>query len=126
MYSIQVSNHQKYGTVVEIVRSEDGALATPFVAIQRAFTERRLLMQGVNKKIRFLIDGQILTKSKVESWANEEYKSLPKCFGCAAILNNTVYNHTLSKHLFCSQEHADRDYQELMERYDDEEECDCF
>lgn len=126
MYSVKTTNHEKYGVVVEVIRAEDGAIETPFIAIQRALTEQRLMKQGVNKKIRFLIDNQIMTKAQIQSWANEEYKSLPKCFACAAILKGNVYNHNLNSQLFCSQKCADKDYQYIMENRDDEEECDCF
>jgi hypothetical protein len=76
------------------------------------------------KKVRLLIDDQLLSVKQAEHWAIEEYKTLPKCFGCAHLLNEDVVTHRLCSELFCSEECADRDYNEQIEKLKDEEEID--
>jgi hypothetical protein len=96
---------------------------TPFQAVQRAFTERRLWQESGTKKVRLLIDGQIMSTKEAERWSNEEYKSLPKCKACAKILDGNVYSHRLcNSGLFCSEDCADKDYLEEVEKLKDEEE----
>ena len=124
MYSVSRQAHAKYGNVIEVTRAEDGNYLSPYVAANYAKRERRLWSESGATKIRYLIDSQILNNKQLEHWANEEYKSLPKCFGCATILTETVFNHKYSKHLFCSSKCSDRDYFEYLERLEDEEECD--
>lgn len=124
MYKVSQQTHEKYGDVIEIVRDDIALHETPFRALNAATTMRRLWGKG---KIRFLIDGQIMTLKQAETWSNEEYKSLPKCEGCAKILSGNLYTHNLShNHVFCSQICADKDYAFQMEKLLDEEECDCF
>ena len=123
MYSVSQKTTEQYGNVIEVSREDASQFETPFQAINKALTLRRLWVNG--GKIRFLIDGQIMTAKQAESWAIHEYKSLPKCEGCAKILNGNIYSHSLSRgHVFCSQACADKDYLFQMEKINDEEECD--
>lgn len=125
MYNISQLNHIKYGNVIEISRQEVGEYPTPFNVINKALTMRRLWMEKDKIKVKFLIDNQVLTVKQIEHWANEEYKSLPKCQACGQILNGNVYTHKLcGSHLFCSQACADQDHLIKVEKINDEEECD--
>lgn len=124
MYSVSRQTHAKYGNVIEVSRVEDGKHTSPFDAANYAKRDRRLWSAEGATKIRYLIDSQLLNNKQLEHWSNEEYKSLPKCFGCASILKETVFNHKHSINLFCSSKCADRDYLEYLEKLEDEEECD--
>jgi hypothetical protein len=125
MYSVNRIIHERHGSVVQIERTENGSLLTPYQAVNRAIHERRLWMESGIKKVRILVDEQVLTPKQAEFWANEEYKSLPKCEGCAKILNGDVVCHQLSgSKLFCSTVCADKDYLEEVEKRKDEEEID--
>lgn len=124
MYKVYHSNDEKYGNVIIILHSEDNGLDNPFLAIQEAFRQKRIWSsKDLISKIRILVNGQIMTHSKAECWAREEYKSLPKCAWCVKILTAEIYTHQLrGDRLFCSQDHADKDYHEEMEHLKDEEE----
>jgi hypothetical protein len=125
MYSVSRLTHDQHGSVIHIERAMNGSELTPFQAVQRACKERRLWLEGGAKKVRILIDDQVLSVKQAEHWAHEEYKTLPKCFGCAKILVDcSVTSHRLSTNLFCSQQCADTDYNEQIEKQKDEEEID--
>jgi len=125
MYKASRVNHERYGCVIEIAREDTGEYITPFMIVNRAITMRRLWLEEGEVKVRFLIDGQVMISKRAESWANEEYKSLPKCEECARILNDDVFTHQLSEsHLFCSQVCADKNYNYLISQIDEEVECD--
>lgn len=125
MYSVNQLTHQRYGSVIHIERAENGSLMTPFQAVNAALKERRIWMESGTPKVRILVDNQVLTPKQAERWANEEYKSLPKCEGCAKILNGDIYTHRLSStKVFCSETCSDRDYDEEVEKLKDEEEID--
>lgn len=124
MYSVNKLTHDEYGQVISIVRDVNGLYKTPFRAVMRVNVEQRLLKEAGIKKVRVLIDEQLLTIKGTEHWANEEYKSLPKCYRCAAILNGDLYNNQLCKNLFCSSVCADEDYVDRIELFNDEEDCD--
>ena len=82
-------------------------------------------MEEGQEKVRFLIDGQVMITKRAESWANEEYKFLPKCEECARILNGPVFSHQLSgDHLFCSQTCSDKHFNYLVSQMDEETEFD--
>ncbi len=82
-------------------------------------------MESGTKKVRILVDSKVFTPKQAEHWANEEYRSLPKCEGCAKILNGDVHTHRLSSSkFFCSDDCADKDYAEEVEKMKDEEEID--
>jgi hypothetical protein len=103
----------------------NGLHVTPFQAFQCACKERRLWIEAGVKKVRILVDDKVMITKQAEHWANEEYDSLPKCYGCAKILNGDVYTHQFStSRFFCTQECADRDYVEEVEKLKDEEEVD--
>jgi hypothetical protein len=123
MYSVSQKTTEQYGNVIEVSREDASQFETPFQAINKALTLSRLWVNG--GKIRFLIDGQVMTAKQAETWAIHEYKSLPKCEGCVKFLNGNIYSHNLSHgHVFCSQACADKDYLFQMEKINDEEECD--
>lgn len=125
MYSVSRFTHPTYGSTMLIERDENGKFLTPFSAVQFAIKERRLWRESGDKKVRFLIDSQLLTSKEAERWANEEYKALPKCQWCVSLLKDDVYTHQLSgTHLFCSQDCANLDYHEEVEKLKDEEEID--
>lgn len=125
MYSVNRITHERYGPVIHIERVENGSLTTPFQACQRALTERRLWVESGTKKVRILVDDQVMSPKQAEHWAHEEYKSLPKCEGCAKILNGDLHTHQFSTtKFFCSNNCADRDYLEEVEKRKDEEEID--
>lgn len=125
MYSVNRSTHERYGPIIHIQRDMNGLHQTPFQVVQYACKERRLFLEAGQKKIRFLVDDQVMTLKQVEHWANEEYASLPKCFGCAKILNGDIQTHQLSSsRFFCTKQCADKDYVEEVEKLKDEEEID--
>lgn len=125
MYSVNKIIHEQYGSVIHIERAENGSLTTPFQAVNQAVHARRLWLESGEKKVRILIDNQIMTPKQAEHWANTEYRSLPKCEGCAKILDGEVYNHQFSGgKLFCSTVCSDKDYMEEVEKRKDEEEID--
>lgn len=125
MYSIVRQTHERHGPVIVIQRIEEGEEITPFQAVQVAFKELRLWEQEGVKKIRILIDEQVLSHKQVERWADEEYQTLPKCYTCAKILGGEVFTHQFcGSNLFCSSNCADQNYMEEMEKLKDEEEID--
>jgi hypothetical protein len=125
MYVVNKIIHPRYGSVVHIERVENGSLLTPFQAVNSALKERRLWMESGTKKVRILVDDKVMSPKQAEHWANDEYKSLPKCEGCAKILNGDIHTHQLSgTKFFCSVICADNDYIEEVEKMKDEEEID--
>lgn len=127
MYSVTRNNHKKYGNIIDLKRDDKGDCETPFVAYNQAKKQRRLWMESDGIKVRILVDGKVMTVAQAEHWSYEEYKSLPKCEGCAKILKDEVFTHRLSgKSLFCTQKCADKDFEYQMEKLSDEDECDCF
>lgn len=82
-------------------------------------------MESGIKKVRILVDDKVMSPKQAEHWAAEEYRGLPKCEGCAKILNDDVHQHQLSgTKFFCSKNCADQDYTEEIEKRKDEEEID--
>lgn len=127
LYSVSRQINLKYGKIIEISKKEGGEYETPFQAYNKAVTLRRLWMEEGAIKIKILVDSKLLTVSQAENWANEEYKMLPKCQMCNAILNGIVYTHRLSKnYLFCRQECADNHCHFELEKLNDEEDCECL
>lgn len=125
MYDVNRITHLLHGSVVHIERAENGSLSTPFQAVNAALRERRLWMEAGVKKVRILVDEMVMGPKQAEHWAHEEYISLPKCEGCAKILNGDIHTHQLSgTRFFCSVECADKDYAEEIEKQKDEEEID--
>src|SRR5579864_3301035 len=125
MYSVTRHSHERHGSVVLIERVENGSLPTPFQAVQAALKERRLWQEAGTKKVRILVDDQVMSAKQAEHWAHEEYKSLPKCYGCAKILNGDIHSHRLSRgNFFCSEHCSDQNYLEEVEKMKDEEEID--
>lgn len=125
MYSVSKLTHDRYGPVIHIERVENGSARTPFQAVNSALKERRLWMESGTKKVRILVDDKVMSPKQAEHWANEEYRSLPKCEGCANILNGDIHTHQLSgTKFFCSVICADKDYVEEVEKMKDEEEID--
>jgi hypothetical protein len=125
MYKVMKLIHVKYGNVIEITRDDLGEFESPFVAFHRAKQLRRLWLEEGLLKVKILIDNQVLTVRQAEVWATEEYKSLPKCYWCVAILGEDVFTHRLSgEHLFCTQNCADKDYHSYIEKMCDEDDID--
>lgn len=122
MYVVNRQTHPQHGSVIAIERSMNGSELTPFQAVQCACKERKLWLEGGQKKVRILVDDKVMSPKQAESWAKEEYQSLPKCPWCAKILGENVITHRLGPGLFCSQDCADKDYNELIEKQKDEEE----
>lgn len=126
MYKVSDSVDKKYGNVVVIAHDDMGEHQVPFAAMQHALKNRRLWQEKTDAKIRFLVDGKIMTPPQLETWSRQEYQSLPKCYGCAKILiNHQVHNHPLNVlALFCSSDCADKDYMLEIEKIKDEQDCD--
>jgi hypothetical protein len=123
-YSVNRSSHPRHGSVVSIERAVNGSHPTPYRAVNAACKERRLWKESGEKKVRILVDEQVLSPKQAEHWAHEEYQSLPKCDWCAKVLDENAYQHRLSERFFCSQECTDKDYMEKIEIQKDEEEID--
>lgn len=121
MYSVNKKDHDKYGSIIEIYKDIDGAFKNPEIALNKAKSMRRIWKEESNLKIRLLIDGKIMQPSVAESWARAEYKSLPKCNCCFCILDTNIFTHRLSDNLFCSQSCADKDYDNEIEKINDQE-----
>lgn len=125
MYNVTKQEHPQYGNVIEITKDVAGSVPTPFQAEQLARKEHRFWKESGAKRIRFLIDQQIVNLTELSHWSHEEYKSLPKCQECGKILSGDVYTHSLSGiSLFCRQACADADYDWQMEHLSESEECD--
>lgn len=123
MYKVSKEVHKKYGNVIKITRDDIGEYESPYPAFQQVKFLRRIWMEQGQTKVRVLIDQQILTIKQAEVWADEEYKSLPKCETCGKILDGNVFTHRLGgKNLFCTQICSDKDYAWQMEKLLDEEE----
>lgn len=124
-YSIARIEHNRYKSILEITRVERGEYSSPFKVLNAGEKLRRTYLESDKIKLKFLVDGQVLTHAQFETWANEEYRALPKCQECAQILTDEVFTHHLDmQNFFCSQVCADRNYQTCLDRYSDEEECD--
>lgn len=122
MYSVNRLTHEVHGRIVSVDRSVNGEEKNPFDAVQRALTERFKWKEAGAKNVKLFIDGQIMTTNQAEQWSDEEYKSLPKCKACAKILIEELYTHRLCPiGFFCSQQCADLDFYEEMEKVKDEE-----
>lgn len=122
MYQVSKSTDEKYGKVIVITSHQEKGEKTPFFAMQRALKSKRLWRKKRTFKVRFLVDGQIMTLIQLEKWAADEYKSLPKCANCAVILDGDVYTHQFcGSNLFCSQACADQSYDEEIEEMNEEE-----
>jgi hypothetical protein len=123
MYSVSRQDHPTYANIVLIIREDNGMYATPGLAYNYAMMCRRRWRDEGAKKVRFLIDDQIMNPAQAEVWAKTEYQSLPKCFNCGAILHGNVFTHPqCESKLFCKQTCADQDYQIYMDNLLDEEE----
>lgn len=124
MYNVIKNVDSKYGNVIVITTEDVGEFELPFPAINKARVIKR--QWETSKKIRFLVNEQVLSINQLESWAFNEYKSLAKCDICPAILHDkNVFTHPFcNEKLFCSQECADKDYKIHLEKLEDEEECD--
>jgi predicted RNA-binding Zn-ribbon protein involved in translation (DUF1610 family) len=124
MYKVYKETHSKYGNVIVINTEDIGEYELPFEAVNNAKSIKRLW--ATDGKVRFLINGQVLSINKLDSWANKEYKELSICSSCPNILNGKVVftmPHCGIK-LFCSQSCADKEYKFYLENLDEEEECD--
>jgi hypothetical protein len=124
MYTVSTGADSKYGNIVIISTIDIGEYELPFDAVRKAKSLRREM--NTTKKIRFLVNEQVLSLTQLESWAYNEYKSLSKCTNCPVILHDKeVFAHAFSKEkLFCSQYCADEDYKLYLEKTEDEYECD--
>jgi hypothetical protein len=125
MYNVSNQVHELYGEIVTISIEEIGSHLSPFQAANQARLLRRSILEKGAKKVKFLIENEILTIHNLENWANKEYKFLPKCFACGSILKTQVYTHPLCKNnLFCSKECSDMNYTLMNEKMLDEVEID--
>jgi hypothetical protein len=125
MYKVSFRQDEHYGSVVALELDENGSYSSPFVAVQQALSERRTWKAENKARIRFLIDGKIMTTQQMEQWQREEYQSLPKCQTCAQILDGEVHTHQLcGDSLFCGKVCADQAYFEKLEKLMDENEID--
>lgn len=122
MYGVTRFSHPQHGPVIKIERLANGSQLTPFQAVQCACKERELWRGLGVKKVRILIDDQVMTPKQAEHWAKEEYAGLPKCPQCVKILNEDVFIHRLRPDFFCSQDCADQNYDYQIEILKDEEE----
>lgn len=125
MYNVVRQTHERYGKVIQISREEGGACNTPFDALHAATRLRRLWLEEGAIKVQILVDMQVMTVKQTESWANQEYKELPKCEECAKILGENVFTHKYCKtNLFCSQICSDKNFDYIVSQWDEETECD--
>lgn len=122
-YSISRQTHERHGPVISIDRTEEVGELTPFRAVQQAYKAQRAWQEEGVKKVRLVVDGQVMSCKQAEKWAHEEYQTLPKCHTCAKVLGGEVHTHQFcDSHLFCSSDCSDADYLEEMEKLKDEEE----
>jgi hypothetical protein len=123
MYQVNNKTDAQYGNVV-IIQTATQGIETPFFAMQQALKNKRLWQESGATRIRFLINGEIMSPKEMETWSHKEYKSLPKCPWCYKILGGDVFTHSLSTDIFCKQVCADQDYQDKCERLQDEQDID--
>lgn len=124
-YTVSRQIHERHGHVIIIERTEEVGQITPFQAVDHACKEQRLWQEEGVKKVRLLMDEQVMSHKQAGKWAHEEYQTLPKCHVCAKVLGGEIYTHQFcDSHLFCSNDCADKDYLEEMEKLKDEEEVD--
>lgn len=124
MYNIIRQTHENYGCIIVIERTIDNKRLTPFQAVREALKEQKIWIDESSKKVRLLIDNQIMSPQQAEVWAKEEYTSLPKCLRCGKLLGEDVITHELRIGFFCTQGCADKDYIQQLEVLQDEEEVD--
>lgn len=124
MYNVNKEEHPTYGNVITISIEDIGEFTLPFDAVKKARSIKT--SWKTSGKIRFLINNQILNIKQVESWSIHEYRELPKCYMCPAILTGKeIFLHAhCREHVFCSQSCADKDYKYYLENLDEEHECD--
>lgn len=122
MYNIIKQTHENYGCIIVIEHTADGKALTPFQAVRSAIKDQEIWIKEISKKVRLLIDDQIMSPQQAECWAKEEYKNLPKCKLCAKVLNEDVITNQFSNSFFCSEDCADKDYNERIEQSKYEEE----
>lgn len=119
LYSVKIEKDAKYGEIISI--SDSGEFISPFDVLNKLIALKNAFKSKNNKTLKYLVHGKIMTLSGVKKWAKDEYKSLPKCKNCAAILLEDIYKNNLSTDLFCSQECADANYKELSNKFEEEE-----
>lgn len=123
-YSVYRLEHADYGAVIYIERNEDGTHAEAWKAVQVGFKEQRLWKQEGINQIRFLIDDQIMSNQMAEVWAQKEYFDLPKCFYCFQLIKENIFQHPNNEQFFCSKSCSNLDYEQGVEKINNEEECD--
>lgn len=121
MYNVYKEKHSVYGNIIVINIEDNGKFNLPFDAVNKGLTIKRLWK--TKSKIRFFINGQIMSAKEAESWANKEYKILEKCTACSNILINKCIIY-LNNKAYCSQLCADKDYQYYLDHLDEEVEID--
>ncbi len=125
MYNVSHQKHDRYGDIINVCLSEDGEYESPFKAFEKIKQIKRILSEKGISKTRILVIDEILTIKQTEKWAAEQYKELPKCYSCVAILNDDVFTHALKEDvLFCSKKCSDADYFWELEKLNDEEDID--
>lgn len=122
MYNVSRIIHEKYGYLLSIERIDLGSFQSPYEALYAVIKKCQDWQKDSLKKVRILIDHQVLSLKGAERWANEEYKSLPKCENCPTILHGDIHTHQLSESFFCSKKCADQDYLICLEKIKNEEE----
>jgi len=126
MYSVKQITHPSYGVIVAIEHDISSGYVNPYQAMQNVSKLIRIIKESGSKKVRVFIDEKVMTFKQAEQWADEEYKSLPKCDCCAAILQEDLFTHNLSVNRFCSQKCADQDYVSRTDKLMEEEDIECF
>lgn len=127
MYSIITENHSKYSNIINISVLESGEFLSPFDVYEKLkYLKRVFKEKNPEIKLIYLVCDKIMKLSQIKSWAKEEYKFLAKCENCAKILNNEVFEHKLSNHLFCSKKCSDQNYIHLVSIQESEEEHDFY
>ena len=76
--SISRQTHERHGPVISIDRTEEVGELTPFRAVQQAYKAQRAWQEEGVKKVRLVVDGQVMSCKQAEKWAHEEYQTLPK------------------------------------------------
>ena len=124
MYNCQYKVHEIYGNIIEVSITNIGSFNTPFQLVSHIKTLKKILSKDL-KKIKILINNEIVDSKNLDLWAKNEYEFLPKCFNCYSILEGDVATHRFANgKLFCQQLCADSDFQKELDKTLDEEEID--
>ena len=118
LYSVSLKNNDKYGDFIEV--SDSGDIVSPFDVYNKVCALKNKFKQNNESNLKYLVFGSIMTLSKIKKWANDEYKTLPKCNYCAKLILNDVFTNSLTDKIFCSLECSHIKDREISDKLEEE------